>query len=66
MSAGISRAVAQSLNPLVGLSAKDTYGLVAAAMRGLAASDGLNPIIVQHVADLGAMALEYEETEKGE
>lgn len=59
----ISREIAQSLNPLVGISPSDTYGLVAAAMRGLAASDGMDPIIVQHVADLGAMALEYEEGE---
>lgn len=61
MKAEIPRAVAQSLNPLIGMSAKDTYGLVAAAMRGLAASENIDPIIVQHVADMGAMALEYEE-----
>lgn len=57
----ISRQEAQELNPLIGTHAKDTYALVAQAMRAMSEAELSHPLITAHMADLGAAALEYED-----
>ena len=55
----IDRSSARGLNPLIGISQKDTVSLVANFLRNMSDSDA-QPLVVSLMSSMAASALEYE------